>query len=499
MATSEHTAGASAEDSKRWGLRRDRSVWQAIGISVALMAPSMAANINPQGTATLVGRATPLAFLLAAVAVLLIAYVFVRLCQYYRHAGSVYVFAGATLGPLAGVVAGLGLLATYVLYGIVTASATGIFGAEFLAKIGVWENQASWVPFLIGALALIVVLALAIVPARKATSVLLAIEGLTVLLILVIAVIAFAKMAAGSAPNGATPTLDVFKVPSGTDSSTLFLGIVFGLLSFAGFEAAATLGEEARNPRKDIPRAILGTAIFGGLYFTLVTAVAMMAFGTDDAGVEAFSTSGALFGDIGTSFVANWVGEAVTLGAAVSAFACCLACVVAASRLLFAVSRDVSPSAALSQTGRSDTPAAAAGAVCGAIVAITVVCALAFNAEPFDTFFWSGTIGTLILLVAYVLATIGCIKLLFIDRKMEVPMWQVVIPVAALLMLGYTLYRNVIPFPETAPAQWFPVVAFGWIVLVTVAALLSPRTRSLAAGLARLDEDDRAEDRRGSV
>ena len=52
------------------GLRRGLSLWQAVGISVALMAPSMAANINPQGTAGLVGRATPLAFFLAAVAVL---------------------------------------------------------------------------------------------------------------------------------------------------------------------------------------------------------------------------------------------------------------------------------------------------------------------------------------------------------------------------------------------------------------------------------------------
>ena len=47
-------------------LRRSLSVWQAVGLSVALMAPSMAANINPQGTAGLVGRATPLAFFLAA-------------------------------------------------------------------------------------------------------------------------------------------------------------------------------------------------------------------------------------------------------------------------------------------------------------------------------------------------------------------------------------------------------------------------------------------------
>ncbi len=76
----------------------------------------------------------------------------------------------------------------------------------------------------------------------------------------------------------------MFKVEPGTDTSTLFLGIVFGLLSFAGFEAAATLGEEAHEPSRDIPRAILGTAIFGGIYFTFVTAVEMMAFGTDADG-----------------------------------------------------------------------------------------------------------------------------------------------------------------------------------------------------------------------
>src|ERR1700710_2309130 len=109
----------------RTGLRRSLSVWQAVGLPVALMAPSMAANINPQGTAGLVGRATPLAFLLAAVAVLLIAYVFVRLCQHYRHAGSVYVFAGATLGSRVGFVAGVGLMGTYIFYALVTASAAG--------------------------------------------------------------------------------------------------------------------------------------------------------------------------------------------------------------------------------------------------------------------------------------------------------------------------------------------------------------------------------------
>jgi amino acid transporter len=471
------------------GLRRGLSLWQAVGISVALMAPSMAANINPQGTAGLVGRATPLAFFLAAVAVLLIAYVFVRLCQYYQHAGSVYVFAGATLGPRAGATAGLSLLGTYTFYGLVTASATGVFGAQFLDDTGIWTDQPSWAGFVVGGLALVLVLWLAMVPARRATSTLLAIEGITVLLILVIALVAFVQMAAGTAPGGAELTLDVFKVEPGTDTSTLFLGIIFGLLSFAGFEAAATLGEEAHQPSRDIPRAILGTAIFGGIYFTFVTAVEMMAFGTDEEGVQAFIGSGALMGDIGTVYIASWVGEAVTLGAAVSAFACCLACVVGASRLLYAVARDASPGSALSRTGRNDTPTVASFVVTLVITLIALVCAVFFGATPFDTFLWSGTIGTLILLVAYVLATIGCIKLLFIDRKMAVPRWEVVIPLAALVMLGYTMWRNVIPYPEDNPARWFPVVAFGWVLLVAVVMVASPGlARRLSLSLEKVDK-----------
>jgi amino acid transporter len=477
-------------------LRPSLSVWQAVGISVALMAPSMAANINPQGTAGLVGRATPLAFFLAAIAVLLIAYVFVRLCQYYRHAGSVYVFAGATLGPRAGAVAGLGLMATYVFYGLVTASAAGIFGSAFLDAVGVWNHQPWWAGFLVGALALALALALTVVPARRATSILLSVEGVTVLLILAIATVVLVRMLVGNAPGDASFTLDVFKVAPGTDRSALFLGIIFGLLSFAGFEAAATLGEEAHNPRRDIPRAILGTAIFGGIYFTVVTAIEMMAFGTDKAGIAKFVGSSALMGDLGTSYIGAWVGDLITLGAAISAFGCCLACVVGASRLLFALVRDLAPGHALAGTGRNGTPAAAAVVITAAIAVIAAVCAGFFNAKPFDTFLWSGTIGTLILLVAYVLATVGCIKLIFIDRKMEVPQWQVVIPALALLMLGYTIYRNVIPYPTEGPARWFPVVAFGWLGLVTVVMIAMPGVaRRLALGMAELDESDGSDDR----
>jgi len=78
----------------------------------------------PLPSATTAGRAVPLTFLIAAVGVLLVAYSFVRLCQYFHHSGSVYAFVGATLGPRTGVVAGWGLVGTYLFYAVVTASAS---------------------------------------------------------------------------------------------------------------------------------------------------------------------------------------------------------------------------------------------------------------------------------------------------------------------------------------------------------------------------------------
>ena len=453
-------------------LHRKLNVWEAVGLSMALMAPSMAININPQGAAQVVGRAVPLAFLLATIGVLLIAYNFVRLSQRFSHAGSLYAFVGATVGPRAGSVAGWLTIGTYLFYGVVTSTAAGIFADDLLRRWGLWPDSPRWLPHCCAVLLLAVVWVLASRDVKRGTRLLLIVEGLTVGLVLLVATITLVKLVVGQAPRGQRFDLSVFSVSSDTQLSAVFLGVVFGFLSFAGFEAAAALGEETNRPKRDIPRAILGTAVFGGAFFAAVTAVAMMGFGTDDAGVAAFVKSEALIDDLSRQYVAAWLGDVIVVGAMVSAAACCLACVVAGSRLVFALSRDgMGPRALAAVHETWNVPHVAVGA-CVALVALTQVFAWAVGTAPFDLFLTSGGAGTLILLVAYALATVGTMRLL-VSGNGDARAREVVIPVLGLVLLCYTLYRNVIPW-QTGAELWGSALAMATLLVVVVAVLARP-------------------------
>ncbi len=334
-------------------------------------------------------------------------------------------------------------MGTYVFFGVVTSMAGGRFLAALLNTIGVWSNPPSWSGFLLGCIGLVVVWWLATTPVRAGTRVVLAVEGITVLLILAVTATILYKLATHTAPGRLGVDWSVFSIPKGTGTSTLFLGVVFGFLSFAGFEAASTLGEETKRPRRDIPRAILGVAIFGGCYFVVVTAVEAMGFGTSASGVHAFVNSGSLLGQLGTRYLASWVGTLITVGAMISAFSCALASAVGASRLSYALGRDRVLFPWLDHiSGKRGTPTHAAAGVLIAMYLIIAITWFALGGTPFQLFSESGTIGTLILLVVYILAGVGMIRLVFFSGDRTTPRWQLVIPLVGLVVLGYTIYRR---------------------------------------------------------
>jgi amino acid transporter len=471
-------------------LRRTLATWAAISLSVAAMGASLAININPQGAGATVGRAVPLTFILATVGVLLVAYGFARVCSRLSHAGSVFGLTGITIGPRAGVVAGWSLLGAYLSFMLTTSMTAGIFGAEFLRGIGLYETTPGIVPWIIALVAVGIATLLAISPVKKSMATLLWVEIVTTAIIVIIAAVVVFRVVGGSAPGGQRFTLDMFTVPPEISTSTLFLGIVFGFLSFAGFEAAASLGEETTNPRRAIPIAIFGVALFGGLFYVIGTTVEMLGFGTDAAGVDAFSKSASLFGTLGEQYIGPVIGDLVTLGTAISAMGCALATAVAASRLLFALNRGAFERRGFTKvSAKSGAPISATLFVCGLAAAIIVVMRVAVTDTAFNLFAWSGTVGTLVLLVAYALFSVGAWYYLCIRAPRQghkAAMLDYVVPVLAVAVIAYTTFRNVVPWPATAPGRANIVIAAVWVIAIIAVIIAAPKTtRRIAESLSR--------------
>lgn len=472
------TRGPST-DSQAPALRRTLTTWGAISLSIAAMGASLAVNINPQGAGATVGRAVPLTFILATIGVVLVAYGFARVCGRLSHAGSVFGLTGVTIGPRAGVVAGWALLGAYFAFTITTSMTAGIFGANFLQAIGLWSTTPTIAPWLIALASVAVCLVLAISPVKRSMRTLLWVEVLTASLIVLIGIVVFVRVASGHAPQHQPFTLNMFTVPPGVGTSTLFLGIVFGFLSFAGFEAAATLGEEAANPRRAIPRAIFGVALFGGVFYTIGTAIEMLGFGTTTKGVAAFAGSSSLFGTLGSEYVTPAVGDIVTLGTTIAAIGCCLATLVAAARLLFAMSRGGVGDRRLSRvSAKSGVPAVAAAAIAVAAAAVILLILAVGTSVAFNLFAWSGTVGTLVLLVAYGIFTAGAWYYLCVRgprHGQPANRLDFVVPVLGLLVLGYTLYRNVLPWPSTTSGRVIAILALIWVAAAVATILAAPR------------------------
>jgi amino acid transporter len=401
----------------------------------------------------------PLVFLLATAGVLLVTYGFFRLASYFHSAGSVYAFTGATLGPRAGFFAGWALFGFYFVSVPAAMAGVGVFASAFLDATGIWHGD-HW--FVIALIATVAVTALATQQARAAVRALIGFEGLSMLTIVVLIIVIFAKLIFGGAPHHQTFTLSVFAPSHGVAFSAVMLAVVFGFLSFAGFEGAASLGEETNDPRRDIPRALLTSTIVGGVFFVICMMAESMGWGTSSSQVSAFASSGSPLGDLANSYVGSAMGDILDAGAALSAFSAALGIITAGSRMLYAFARDGKVVKRLAEVSSgSGTPNLAVLV----LAACNVVFLIAYHVNGTsgsDVFLYLATMGTLSLIVAYMLTSVGAISFLFIRNRIAKP-WEIVIPIAAIVFLGYTLLKQIVPIPP-APLKYFPYVVAAWLV-----------------------------------
>src|SRR5919202_3587593 len=275
--------------------------------------------------------------MLAAVAVGFVCYGFVRLSSRFAHAGSVYEFNGRTLGRRAGFVTGWALLGTYIVFPPVSICGIAVFGQAFLDSTGIAPN-APWLPIALVAWALVWFVASRDI--KRTTRTLLVLEGLSVLLILVLVAIVLVKLGAGDAPRGQDLNLDFLSIPDGVSLSTVALSVTFGFLAFAGFESAASLGEESEAPTRMIPRSIVAAVVVGGLLYAVCMATQSLGFGTDAQGARQWASQSAPLGTLAQMYVGPWLADAHDVAAMLIALGAALGGVAVGSRMLFSFSRD---------------------------------------------------------------------------------------------------------------------------------------------------------------
>jgi amino acid transporter len=257
------------------------------------------------------------------------------------------------------------------------------------------------------------------------------------------------------------------------DWSGVFRGMVFAILAFIGFEAAAPLGEEARHPRYTIPRAVIGSAFLIGMFYVLCSYAWVFGAGFDNFVDQA--TGADPWRALGKTF---WAGGWVLVFLAIcnSIAANSNAAVNAATRVFYALARNrLAPRPLGHVHPRFKTPYIAI--IWMTLFAIVVSLLLGWKWGPLTGFAFIATLAVIVVVIVYILICLGCIWHYWTKRRNEFnPFLHFVVPIAGAVLFFFPLYYQYVKFPPTYPIKYANWIALGWIGLgIVLTAVLSLR------------------------
>ena len=229
---------------------------EVLAASVALIGLSMTPVLIAPYMFAAAGNASWLAYAFGAVMLLLVAVNLNHFAKRATGAGSMFLYAARELGPATGTLAGWSLIWAYLFVG------ASQFGAQalFLGQIATMAGTAM-PPILAMALLGIACWLLAVRDIALSTIVMLVLETVSVAIICTLVAIVLFK---------AGPHLDMGQLRlEGAGKASIGLGIATAIFSFVGFESATAFGDEARNPLKTIPRAVVWSVIIAAAFFIL--------------------------------------------------------------------------------------------------------------------------------------------------------------------------------------------------------------------------------------
>ena len=323
MTTSAGTKDVSAMK-RMHGLRPN-----ALGLP-ALFAQSLAV-ISPTMTAVLiiplafasVGQGTWLAYTFGTVMLLFVVFCLNQFAKRSAFAGSMYAYTAKGLGPSAGVFSGWTLIWAYFFIAVAGMCGFAVFCAQLLSALGYHGSVHPIVFFAISAVACWVI---AYKDIRVSSILTMALEAASVACITALAFVILFK-------HGFSVDTKQLSL-SGVNVRGMGLAVVACIFSLVGFEAATTMGAEAKNHWCNLPRAVIASLLITGAFMVFMAYVEVG--GTSNYGS---GWASAPLNYLAVAYNVSWFRIPVSIGAMVSFFSLSLSCLNAGARIMYPMAR----------------------------------------------------------------------------------------------------------------------------------------------------------------
>jgi amino acid transporter len=453
--------------------------------SAALIAPAAGSVASLAFIAGYSGAATPLAFLIGLLVCVCIALVIGEYARRLPSAGSFYTYLTRTFGPKTGFVTGLALFGAYLLLFPFQLDFFGNFVSSLLATSNV--HIAWWV---FSAALIILSTTLGVLGVKPSLRTGLIGLGFEMAVLTIFALVIIVKGGASGNTIQAFNPADSLKGSSG-----LLTAVVYTIFAFVGFESATTLGDEAREPRRTIPRAVMLTTLVVGIFYVIVSYAVAIGYGTSTKDVNSLVSASAPFTTLADHFGNGVLSVFVNLAVISSFTALNIVTVIAVSRIFWKMGRDGLLPSSFSRVNRQQSPYVAC--LFSGILALvaSILFGAIYGALNFAS--WLSYFATLFFIAAYLLISVGLIRFMWRDHRSEFN-WakHAVLPVISIAAMIWVLWGNIHPYPP-APLRWFIYATVGVLLVGVLVAHWLARNRPEAmqkAGLLMADVEAEREE-----
>nr|BBH93626.1 amino acid transporter [Thermogemmatispora argillosa] len=428
--------------------------------SITTMAPASAVSFSLIPAVPYAGAALPLAVAITLVVSVLIALNIGELARHLPSAGGFFTYISRSLGSVAGWVTGWIFDLAYLLI-VPLQLLVLVQVANSLLPLG--DSSWSWVIWAVIFAVVIFLLTYFGIKVSADVGVVLGCIEIGVFLLLALWLIADA---------GSRNTLAAFNPASSMLSGFsgwqgVMLGMIFAVLAFGGYESAAPLAEETRNPRRIVPLAIVLAALLIGLFYVLCSYAAVVGWGPDR--MSSYASNPNPWGEMAKRV---WGGFSIIVDLAIlnSALANSNAGVNAVSRVLYAMGRVRALPGVLAHLNRFASPDVAIIFTMVVGLVLTVALGLAFGLS--NAFAFIGTIIALPFIVVY-LATCVAVPVFYLrEHRSEFNLFRhILLPLIPAVVLLIVLWFQATQ-QYTPPVSWAFPLATAWLVIGIIIALV---------------------------